>query len=519
MIRFLRIQDAFIRKSFWWLILISLFIRAFLAFWLELGNDEVYYTLYARFPDWSYFDHPPVLGCLMQLTTLNGWLNQEFFYRLSSVILFTFNTLLVFSIGRTIRSERSGLFAAILYQTSIYSFVITGIFILPDTPQSFFWIGSLWLIINAIKLGSDSYKAHRYFMLAGLALGLGMISKYTTVFFWLGIVAYIILYDRNWLKKFPLYISLLISIICLFPLVYWNYQNDFISFGFHTGRVSIHERGLRFDYFLSEFAGEILYSNPMNFIVIILALVALLSGKPILIEPYKRIFLWLSLPLILTFLFFSLFRATLPHWTGPAYQTLLFPAAAWLDYRMEIKKRNFPGILIAAIIMLLGILFVGSLQIKWGLIPMKTEKSGQKLGENDVTLDMYGWRMLKEPFEKIRKEAEINGTMPEAARLMGENWFPLSHFDFYVAKPLEMNVVAHGNLDRIHIYHWINQKQKPIEVGEDFWYMTTSRDFKDPITLFGNDFNNIVSYDTIPIERNGEIVKNVFVYLLKDLKK
>jgi len=312
---------------------------------------------------------------------------------------------------------------------------------------------------------------------------------------------------------------LIISVVCLFPLMYWNYLNDFISFGFHSGRVSIHEGGLRFDFFLTELAGEILYSNPLNFIVIILALVALLSGKPIIIDPYKRIFICLSLPLIFTFLFFSLFRSTLPHWTGQAYQTLLLPAAAWIDYRMELKKRSFSGLLMAAGVLMMAVLFLGSAQIKLGLIPVKTEQSVQELGEEDITLDMYGWRMLKKPFEKIRQKAISSGEMSENARLMGENWFPLSHFDFYVAKPLEMDVVAHGSLDRIHVYHWINQKQRPIEEGEDFWYMTTSRDFKDPVSLFGEDFGKIVAYDTIPVERNNQVVKNVFIYLVKDLKK
>jgi 4-amino-4-deoxy-L-arabinose transferase-like glycosyltransferase len=518
-IHLVRIQNTHIRKGFWWLIIISLLIRAFPAYWLEFGNDEVYYTLYARFPDWSYFDHPPMLAWFMRLSTLEGILNHEFFFRLTSVILFTINTILIFNIGKTIRNERTGLFAAILYNTSIYSFVITGIFILPDTPQSFFWICSLWLIINAIKLGSTSSESILYILCAGFLLGLGMISKYTTVFFWLGFVLYIVLYERSWLRNYSIYISLIISILCLFPLMYWNYLNDFISFGFHSGRVSIHEGGLRFDYFLTELTGEILYSNPLNFIVIILTLVTLLSRKPLINESYKRIFLCLSLPLIFIFLFFSLFRSTLPHWTGQAYQTLLIPAAAWLDYRMELKKRSFSGLLIAAGVLMVAILFLGSAQIKWGLIPMKTEQSVQKLGKDDVTLDMYGWRMLEKPFDKIRQKAVNTGEMPVNARLMGENWFPLSHFDFYIAKPLEMEVVANGNLDRIHVYHWINQKQRAIEKGEDFWYMTTSRDFKDPIVLFGDDFGKIVAFDTIPVERNNQVVKKVFIYLLKDLRK
>jgi len=48
------------------LILVSLACRGFIAGMIELGNDEVYYLTYARFPDLSHFDHPPMVGLVIQ---------------------------------------------------------------------------------------------------------------------------------------------------------------------------------------------------------------------------------------------------------------------------------------------------------------------------------------------------------------------------------------------------------------------------------------------------------------------
>ena len=75
-----------IRNALWILLVTSLLIRAMIAAFLELGNDEVYYRTYALFPDWSHFDHPPMVGWLIQLFTLNLFFDSEFFLRLASLV-------------------------------------------------------------------------------------------------------------------------------------------------------------------------------------------------------------------------------------------------------------------------------------------------------------------------------------------------------------------------------------------------------------------------------------------------
>ena len=80
------LEDKQINKTLVWLLIISALIRGFLAAWLEFGNDEVYYWTYAKFPDWSHFDHPGLAGWMMQLFSLNLLFDSEFFLRLSSVV-------------------------------------------------------------------------------------------------------------------------------------------------------------------------------------------------------------------------------------------------------------------------------------------------------------------------------------------------------------------------------------------------------------------------------------------------
>lgn len=515
----MKIVDPYIRKGLVILLIVSFVLRSFLAFWLEFGNDEVYYVLFALFPDWSHFDHPPMLGWLMQLTSLNLALNHEFFIRLGSLIFMTINTLFIFNIGKLVKNERVGFYAALLYNTSIYSGIITGIFILPDTPQNLFWIMSVWLILNIFQLGPDNAKARKFMMVTGLTIGLGMISKYTSVFLWVGIVAFILFFDRRWLRQYSLYIALIISLLCFFPVLYWNFTNDFISFGFHASRITWNGNPIRFDYFFTEFLGGIIYSNPINYVIIVIALVAFFRMKITLEKPYGSILLLLSVPLIITFLFFSIFRSTLPHWTGPAYNSLFIFGAVWLD-SVTTRKSGFfrlPGLLSYSIALIIIILTVGSLQIKYGIIHFRDNGEFHRIGKDDVTMDMYGWRELKPAFEKTRTRLIAEGKMKAECALVGENWFPLADFDYYVARPLGMNVFAIGNLDKIHKYYWINSESGGFQTDNDFYYLTTSRDYKHPEQIFPQMFREIIPSDTITINRGGKPVKRVFVFLLKGL--
>ena len=91
----MRVKEQNINKILIWLLVISAVFRSILAVWMEFGNDEVYYWTYALYPDWSHFDHPPMVGLMMQLFSLNLLFDSEFFLRLSSVVFMTVDTYLI----------------------------------------------------------------------------------------------------------------------------------------------------------------------------------------------------------------------------------------------------------------------------------------------------------------------------------------------------------------------------------------------------------------------------------------
>ncbi len=510
-------------KALFILIGISTVIRAILASNLDLGNDEVYYWTYALYPDWSHFDHPPMVGFTIQLFSLNLLFDSEFFIRLGAIVFGSINTFLIFKIGQRIKDDLTGIYAAILYNTSIYSFIIAGTFILPDSPQLFFWLLSTYFALGSITSTEITKENKKNLLLTGLFIGLGMLSKYTTIFIWFGIISYIILYNRKWLKSLSLYGSVLISIILFFPVIWWNIQNDFISLSFQGGRVSLLDSSLRPDFLFTEIFGEFLYNNPVNVVLAIMAIWAFLKKKHSFIDKNTfRLIMWGSIPLIIVFIIFSLYRRTLPHWTGPAYVTLNIVAAAWLGSISQKKKYPFLiiGQLRYAIYFILFLVIAGLFQVNCGFInPDQKSTSKTELGKKDISLDLYGWDNISEGFAAIFEKDLIARKMDRDAAIVTYRWFPAANLDYYVARPLGLNLLTIGSLDQIHKYHWINQDRGGFSLGMDAYYITTSRDFTNPNNLYKDYFESIEPAGNFPVIRCGKTVMNVFVYRMKGMKK
>ncbi len=493
--------------------------RLLIAASIGLGNDEAYYVTYAMFPDWSHFDHPPMVGWLIQFTTLNLTLYSELFIRLGAILLGAGSSWIIFRLGTLIKDEHTGLITLILYTASFYSSIISGTFILPDSPQIFFWLASLYFLLKALPEPSSAAKSRNIY-LAGLFIGLAMLSKYTAVFLWLGAGLYILFFRRMWLSKSEFYISVLISFLLFLPVIIWNYNNDFVSFAFHGGRVGAANFHIRPDYFFTELSGEILYNNPLVFIMIISAIIALIRKRKFLYREHIRIMISICLPLILFFLTVALFRRTLPHWTGPAYTTLILLAAAW--ERKRIARQGsifaFRGLTFPALLLTVFLLVPAAGEINRGWLDPLFKRGpveADRLGRGDVTLDMYGWEQIGEKFAEVKRKAEADGVITVDAPIISWRWFPAANIDYYVARPLGLQVFALGSLGDIHKYEWINKLRGGLRPGTDAWFICTSRDFHDPSEMCGRYFRETAILDTIPVYRGKTHVMNAFIYKVK----
>ena len=508
------VKEQHINKLLIGLLVVSAIVRGILAAWMEFGNDEVYYWTYALYPDWSHFDHPPMVGWVIQLFSLNLLFDSEFFIRLASVVFMTANTYIIFRIGKDLKDAQTGLYAALLYTASIYAFVITGVFIMPDTPLMLFWLLAIWMAIVYFKRLHTQQHSDSYLVLFGVFAGLAMLSKYSGVFLWVGMLLYILFFDRKPLKTSAFYCALVISLCAVMPIFLWNRNNNFISFRFHGDRIG--GSNINFGTFGTELAGEFLYNNPVVVILAIIAIIAAFKKKLNLEQSAKRFILCIALPMILVFWVFSLMRPTLPHWNAPAYVSLILLTAAWLRDKNTDSVR-LPHSITAALAVLLLTLVIGVAEIKTGFILLDKHTEPEMLGRDDFTLDMYGWRQLGEKFADFREEKIAEGLMKEEDGIVANQWFPLANLDYYVARPLNMKVMGLGWPEFLHKYLWINDERGGFQLGEDYWFLSDSRYMKDPKETYQWFFEEIELAGIIPIERNGKTVKNFFVYTCKGL--
>ncbi len=523
------LSEKEIRRALLILIGVTTIIRIIVASSLELSVDEVYYWTYALYPDWSHFDHPPMVGLVIQLFSLDLFFDNEFFLRLGGIVFSIFNTLIIYSIGKSlltqqsgIRNSLTGLYAALLFNGSVYCSVLAGNFIIPDTPQLLFWLLSLKYLIQVLPKKEIDRKASFTFLLACFFIGLAILSKYHGVFIWVGVGLYVLFYNRKWLTTPAFYLGMVLSALFVIPIVVWNIQNDWISFTFHGERVANQLR-FRPDYLFTELFGQVAYNNPVNYVIIVISLIAAYKNKLLIDKDYLKILLLNGLPIWIVFTSFSFFRQTLPHWTGPAFTPLILIAAVYLGAKTEkLKLRKaqllFPKQIKASIFLLYGLLLIAVVFINYypGTIG-KTEKVS-KYGDTDFTLDMFGWKQIKSGFEKIVKRDIENNEMPLNAPIISPKYFPGTEIDYYVARPLGKKVFLLGSLNNIHKYAWINKKRGSLHEGEDVYMISTSNWYKDPFEYYENNFNQILPSDTIEIKRSGKLAYYAFIYKLKGYK-
>ncbi len=491
------------------LIVISTLVRFYLGSNLQLGNDEVYYWTYASYPDWSHFDHPPMVGILIQIFTFDLFFDSEIALRLGTIIFGSLNTILIYLVGKEIYDDRSGFIASVLFTISTYGLIISGLFVMPDAPLVFFWLLSLFIFIKYTK-NANLVQGNKYLFLSFAALGFAIYSKYQAVYLLFGYFIYFLVYQRNQFKNTYLYLSLIIPVIFTTIIIYWNYVNQFTGINYHSNRVSLFSNSFNADSFLREIFGQIAYINPFNYVLIIISLLAYKKNN-YLKRSSLNLLLFVSIPLILTTIFLSVFRDTLPHWSSIGYVSLLPISAIYLS----TKKRITYVYYVLSLILLLSVVGIKVVNNNWFAKKEIIDLSNDRLGKNDPTLDMYGWDQIHNKLMELELSDRNLSKLP----LVSYKWYPGAHLDYYVARPMQKDIYLIGDINTIHKYYWINKEKDPLINGQDAIYITHSRNFQPPEKTMNKHFKESILLSKFPIIRDDQIVEFGYIYLLKHYYK
>ena len=399
-----------------------------LGFAIEFSVDEAHYALYAQHLAWSYFDHPPLVGWiqwpLVALTASEGLI------RLVPELLWVISCLLVYQvtleIHHFIQGRNSGYLTSALPSANACALMavlaivaapmphVLAIGLLPDTLLAPLSLGLMlmairWLIQDHFTIGD--------WLLTGALLGLAGLSKYTAIFTAFALLlVFIVARRKPWISKIGFWLAILVALIFIGPVLYWNWLNDWISFKYQIAHGS---------------GGEWLWRRLGAFLGIQIAVFGplLIIGSYIFLKDCIHATRLSLLALLGFFLIpFIIFASLsggggLPHWTTPAWFCLapfagIGLAKAWsLQHRAGIR---------ALLIIQLALCVIGFGFVLSGGITSASIKS------NPIS-DLYGWKLAGQKAAEFTQATKADG-------IAVQNWTLGSRAAWY-AKPIPVFVL------------------------------------------------------------------------------
>ena len=207
-------------------------LRLWLAATTPLLPQEAYYWSWSLHPAAGYFDHPPLVSWGIRVSTaLAG--STRFGIKLSAVAWsLGLNLLWARLVLDMYQSQRLAFWSLLaLNLTLLYQ--IYGIGPTPDSPLLVGWVGTIWAVWRASRSGDG-----RWWLLAGVFAGLGLLGKYSAVLLGPVVLLYLAATpsQRHWLRSPWPWLALLVAVAMFAPVLWWNAQNHWASFAFQGSR-------------------------------------------------------------------------------------------------------------------------------------------------------------------------------------------------------------------------------------------------------------------------------------------
>lgn len=481
-------------RIFW--LLVPTFIKIFLASTTELSVDESHYVNYGRWLDWSYYDHPPLVGWVQAL--FGGLPFHELTVRLPALLM---GVILFLDIDRWLRrktgNEDLAFWITQFLQISPILAGMTFLF-LPETPLLLL----SWLIFRVVDEagGSANRSKGLTWWLAlqlGLLCGLAGLSKYTAVLLVPGILWEA--YSRNWWKSelapLKIFTAVTIALLCISPVIYWNVLHDFSSFRYQTEHVvqsgfSLKTLGISlagmfvgYGIFLSPWVSLIFY--PLKDLGN--QRVQDIPGLVASVQWTKRLILF---P-VLFFVYAALTNEILPHWPALMMMLALVMSLLIVSHRWPesfVWARRSVGLMAVLNLVILSQVYY----------PVK--------GAELISRDIVGWKtslQVMQEMKQLPKYASVEGVITS-------HWTYASRAVVYFSGFLPVHLVD----ERQDQYDfWLSSPR----VLKDYFVLYTSyesRELKDLISC-----GELRLEKEIPIQVRGTTIFDFQIWLCRQFKK
>ena len=216
--------------------LLSLVAHLALALAVPLVQDEAYYSLWASVPAAGYYDHPPMVAWWVAAGVAIFGKTGLGVRALSVIAMALLGVLAADMMRASGRGEHEARLAALFANTALLVLVL-GFVATPDAPSAFFWALAVAALIRAEQAPPRAGWA--WWLILGLAVGGGFLSKFTNLFLAVGLVGWLLTTasGRAWLMRPQPWVAALIAVAVVIPYLLWNWRLDWLGFERQFGRV------------------------------------------------------------------------------------------------------------------------------------------------------------------------------------------------------------------------------------------------------------------------------------------
>jgi len=366
---------------------------------LDLGPDEAHYWEWSRNLDLSYYSKGPMIAYLIAIgTSIFG--DTIFGIRVLATGLSALSSLILFRlVNEMYKDEAAALGCSLIFQV-IPLFAAFGVIFSIDSPFMFFWILSLFLFHRAIaepesRARQSEFSGLGIWIVLGISLGFGLLTKYTMLFFHAGIFLFLIMSDRKYLlNTIRPYTAALVSLIIFSPVIIWNQQHDWVTVRHTAGQAHIAEGVIFSLSSFGEFVGSQLgIVTPIIFVLIFYALHKLYHSE----KGYRSMYLIaFSMPVLAFFFLKSIQGKVQANWAMTGYIAGII-AIAWYFLRQDhalssAKKKMMLGLGVAIALLVTLVSHYPSLM----KLPPKLDPSSR----------LRGWHELRDEVGPLYKALE-----------------------------------------------------------------------------------------------------------------
>ena len=187
--------------------LASLLLRLWLAATFPITGDEAFFYWWGVFPDWGYYDHPPMVGWL--IAAMRATLGDSLLSIRLPVVLLPLGVGAALWWGLKETDRVRAAWAIVFFWLAPLNWL--NMLVTTDTPLIFWSALSVAAVMRAERRAQLDRAAYSLYALSGLFLGLAFLSKYFSVVLGLTYLAYFALYRRQRLAGFAL------LVLCALP--------------------------------------------------------------------------------------------------------------------------------------------------------------------------------------------------------------------------------------------------------------------------------------------------------------